>query len=276
MVGKSFVKLLMLGVIVFYGITGCNNNNTNTDIDNNRDIVQDDIGKTINYLFVQNGTSGTFIANGDGNYTLSINGIASQTIYFSDRPVRKTGQVEMQKFLDTMCFGSSNPPNAAIEIMNGTEDSDVIIVELFDPIYNNNAATLQYTAHILKDANHSIASFNERNDVSIPTSFESVALFIDDCSDITVDCGIVIGRADDYSGNLIYKTAGQVTCCQCWSWGECDFYHDCCSFERCQNKCKSKYGEKAKWIRNPDTFWNRVTASTNYVDNSYDWDQLDN
>lgn len=269
MIRNNFSKLLILIILILIGIIGCNNTNDNIIIKNK------DIGKTINYLFVQTGTSGTFVDNNDGNYTLTINGVPPQTIYFSDRPVRKTGQVEMQKFLDTMCFNSSNPPNAAIELMKGAEDSDVIIVELLDPVYNNNAATLQYTAHILKDINHSIAEFNDRNDKSIPTSFESVALFIDDCSDITVDCGIVTGKADDLSGNLIYKTAGQVQCCQCWSWGSCDFQEDCCSFKRCQNKCIRKYGNKAKWIRNPRSFWNVLTANANYVDNYYDWQQLD-
>ena len=46
------------------------------------------------------------------------------------------------------------------------EANDVVIVELRNPVYNAQAATLQYSAHILKDANHSVESFNT-------TSFQS-------------------------------------------------------------------------------------------------------
>ncbi len=239
-------------------IIGCNNNDHNDVAENN---ATEGVGKTTSYLFVQNATSGTFVSNGDETYTLTMNGVSSQTIYFSDRPERKVGQIEMQTFLDTMCFASPNPPNAAIEIMNGAEDNDVIIAELLNPVYNNNAATLQYTARILKDANHSIADFNERNDVSIPTSFESVALFIDDCSDITVQCASVdpiVKYGKHYDGDVV--------CCTCFSWGSCDFQSDCCSFKRCQSSCQNKYGDGSRWLglKNGQSGW---------FDNADDWNK---
>ncbi len=63
---------------------------------------------------------------------------------------------------------SDNPLNAAIDVLNEGEENDVVIVELIDPVYNSDAATLQYTTRILEDANHSIAVFNEQGDGSIP------------------------------------------------------------------------------------------------------------
>ena len=138
--------------------------------------------------------------------------------------------------------------------MGTGETNDVVIVELRNPIYNADTATLQYSAHILKDANHSIESFNTRRDDSIPESFGGVALFIDDCSDVRVSCG-------DKNGHK----AGEVTCCQCYKFfGGCDFQSDCCSFERCQHNCTNKYGSENKYIY--------TCELDGWVDNYSDWE----
>ena len=244
----GITALLLTILVVLLSVIGCSDNdNKSTEIK-----PPADVGKTTSYLFVQNATSGAFVANGDGTYTFTMNGVSPQTIYFSDRPERDAGQVAMQTFLDSMCFNSNNPPNAAIDVLGAGKENDVAIVELTNPVYDSSAATLQYTARILEDANHSVASFNERNDRSIPQSFDAVALFIDDCSDIDVECGNSSGHS-----------AGGVTCCICWSWErDCDFQSDCCSFSRCQNSCKDKYGDSNKYIKDGNGAW---------VDNADDW-----
>ena len=237
---KNFAALLLIVTIVLAVVAGCGNDNDDV-------IPQDDsVGKTRSYLFVQNGKSGTFVGNGDGNYTLTIDGVSSQTIYFSDRPERDAGQIDMQTYLNSGCFNETNPPNAAIDVLNGEEGNDVVIVELLNPVYDSNAATLQYTARILEDVNHSVVVFNEKRDGSIPTSFGSVALFIDDCSDITVKCG-------DWAGG----EAGTVSCCTCWKFPAftCDFHPDCCSFEQCQNTCINKYTIGNRYLQAGDGTW---------------------
>jgi len=191
----------------------------------------------ITYLFVQNANSGTFIKSDNETYTLSLNDVSPQTIYFTDRPRKNVGQVEMQKFLDGLCFKSNDPPNAAIEILNGNKEEDVVIVELSDPVYNKTSKILKYTAKILNNINHSLSIYNERRDKSIPTSFNEVALFIDDCSDVKMQCHMDIEHLE--------QLCGTVTCCQCWSLTEgCDFQEDCCSWNRCKDQCISKYGQK--------------------------------
>lgn len=151
----------------------------------------------------------------------------------------------MQDFLDKGCFRSSNPPNAAIDVMSADKENNVVVVELLSPIYNADAQTLQYTARILKDINHSIDSLNTRRDDSIPDSFDAVALFIDDCSDFKVSCGTKDGHK-----------AGEVTCCSCWSlFGGCDFEKDCCSFNQCRGHCTNKYGSSNNHIEAYDGTW---------------------
>ncbi len=256
---KIFTSLLIIGTAILLFIGGCgddNNNNISTD--------KKDVGKVDSYLFVQNGTSGNSIDNGDGTYTLTINGIAPQTIYFSDRPKRDAGQIPMQDFFNTFPCFESNPPNAAIDILNAVEGNDVAIVELFNPVYDDSTATLQYTMRYLKDVNHSISTFNERNDGVIPESFGAVALFIDSCSNRYVDCG-------DGSG----ATAGIALCCRCYKFlSGCDFQNDCCSFERCQSECTKTYGNENKYLfqkKHPDD----VNEKGAWVDTAEGWNNYD-
>ena len=246
---KSYLIKLLIGIVAIFAIiAGCGGSS-----DNAAPVVPDnDDGKTKRFLFVQNASSGTFVNDGSNNYTLTLKGVSPQTIYFSDRPVRDAGQVPMQKFLDTGCFKNSNPPNAAIDVLGASEANDVVIVELLNPIYNADTATLQYTAHILKDGNLSIDSFNTRKDDSIAESFGGVALFIDDCSNFKVYCV-------DKDGHK----AGEMTCCSCFSWSQgCNLQKDCCSFDRCQNSCTNKYGSNYDYIQVCDGVW---------VNNLNDW-----
>jgi uncharacterized membrane protein len=79
----------------------------------------------VRYMFVQSAHSGSLIpVEGEMNYTLTLEGVAPQTIAFLDRPERVVAQVSMQKFLDGLGFSPENPPNAAIEILEGDEEGD--------------------------------------------------------------------------------------------------------------------------------------------------------
>ena len=165
--------------------------------------------KPVRYMFVQSAHSGSFVpVEGEANlYTLALEGVSAQTIAFSDRPERVVGQVPMQKFLDGLGFSPENPPNAAIDILGGNESQDVMVMELFDPVYDTVNKTLQYNISIMEEPNLSYAIFNERHDTSLPESFGPAALFIDDCADCCYDCCDSDG---DYCGCFM------VGCC--WQW----------------------------------------------------------
>ena len=57
----------------------------------------------------------------------------------------------MDKFLKGFDFGVNNPPNAAIILPDENETSDMVIVELTNPQYNNTTGTLTYKARQLKE-----------------------------------------------------------------------------------------------------------------------------
>jgi len=238
MIGIAIVLSALLG-----GITGCGSNSVNDEESSN---IITEI-KTPSYMFVQNANGGTFTKNADGNYTLTLQGVSSQTIFFSDRPVRDAGQVETQTFLNQLCFNTKNPPNAAVDVLGAGKDNDVVIVSLSNPVYDKDLHTLQYSAKMIPNYKHSVDSMNKRKDDSIPATFGSVAIFIDDCSDRAVLCG--------KEGGIAGKTS--VTCCQTYKFLRgCDFWEDgSCSFARCQAECVDANGPRFYYIKAPNGVW---------------------
>ena len=122
--------------------------------------------KPVRYMFVQSAHSGSFVPVEceENQYTLALEGVSAQTIAFSDRSERAVDQVPMQKFLDGLGFLAENPPNAAIDILEGNESQDVMVMELFEPVYDAANRTLQYNISIMEEPNLSYAIFNERHD----------------------------------------------------------------------------------------------------------------
>ena len=81
-------------------------------------------------LFVQNGTGGTL-----SDTTLTLTDVSSQTVWFTDRPYRGSGQMSTEKFIALWDEGETfadDPPNADFTC---TVDSEVVnyVVELTSP-----------------------------------------------------------------------------------------------------------------------------------------------
>jgi len=195
------------------------------------------VEKPIRYMFVQSAHAGSFVSvEGEENlYILTLEGVSPQTIAFSDRPERVVGQVPMQQFLDGLGFSPENPPNAAIEILEGDEEGDVIVCELLDPIYDAAGKTLQYTVSILEEPNHSYAIYNERHDQSLPEHFGPAALFIDDCPDGRWCCS----KSD--------KTeCGTIRIGTCWQWLPPGCFPCHSDYSYYLDKCAERFGDHCK------------------------------
>lgn len=114
-----------------------------------------------NWLFVQTADSATV----DGN-KLVLKGVSPQTVMFSDRPERMTGDTATPKFVSFWNQGKDNfqkdPPNATLSV---TKDgaSKVAVVELTDPVLSGD--TLTYTIKVLSP--------------EAPVSGQAASLFID-------------------------------------------------------------------------------------------------
>ena len=155
------------------GCAGCNSDSANVTEN-----------QPVTHIFIQQGTGGSFVNDGSGNYTLTMTDVVPYTIYFADRPARDVGLAPMDKFLKGFDFGASNPPNAALILPEENETSDMVIVELTNPQYNNTTGTLTYKARQLKEYSFESVWFQDqisKVDSSIPERFGSVNLVIDDC-----------------------------------------------------------------------------------------------
>ena len=105
-------------------------------------------------LFVQNAGATTLEPAGDGTYTLTMNDVLPQTLYFSDRPARIAGTIPTEGFVTGWeeAFADS-PPNASLIAHSGenAEDEDAVVVELLDSTYDAAAGSLTYTVRILAE-----------------------------------------------------------------------------------------------------------------------------
>lgn len=152
-----------------------------------------DFAEKREFLFVQTYQSGTIasVAEADGRYTLTLNQGTGQTTYFSDRPERIVGSGATPQFLEGLGFSADNPPNAALVIETSPGESDVAVVELFNPIYDPVSHGVTYEVEVLGNWQKSLEmGFTEApTDLSaLAPSFGAAQLFIDDCSDGTVTC----------------------------------------------------------------------------------------
>lgn len=137
------------------------------------------------FLFVQSGfTSGILDQATEGvqSWMLTLQGAPAQTVFFSDRPARIAGAISTEQFLETLDFSAENPPNAALVI--GTEDdADVVILELTEPVYDPEAATLTYITKILEIDMLETAGYGFTTDPlgpdAYPPEFGPASLFID-------------------------------------------------------------------------------------------------
>jgi len=143
----------------------------------------EDPDNPIELLFVQTANSGTFVQK-DGRNILTLVEVSPTTIWFSDRPHRITGHEATDLFVAKWAEGrnnfADNPPNAALDILDASESSDVIIVELSNPVYSPESETLQYDVIILDEAIEGLTHYTKDADAAIPQTFSKAALFIDD------------------------------------------------------------------------------------------------
>ncbi len=148
-------------------------------------------------LFVQVFEAGTWapVPGEPGTYTLTLTGHAAQTIQFADRPERIVGTVPTRRLLATLGFGSEDPPNAALVAQTADGEEEVLVVELFDPVYAeafgaDGGVTVAYRARVLADyRGEGLASLAARQgDAQLPEAFGPASLFIDGCSDRSVRC----------------------------------------------------------------------------------------
>jgi hypothetical protein len=144
------------------------------------------------FLFVQSFAGGSIVPveGADGSFTLTLDSANPQTVFFSDRPERVFGLAPTAALLDGLGFTPDNPPNAALMVTTEEGGADVLIIELFDPVWDEASGTLTYTVQVLSDYQESGLAFAalQQTDFQLPEQFGEGGLFVDSCADGRVYC----------------------------------------------------------------------------------------
>jgi hypothetical protein len=171
----------------------------------------------VEFLFVQTYQSGT-ISPTEGNprrYTLSLESGTGQTVYFSNRPERIAGSAPTPQFLAGLGFFDDNPPNAALVFEAAPENTDVAVIELYNPMYDPESQGVTYEVEVLANWEKELAlGFQEApTDLSaIASSFGAAQLFIDDCADADMWC------INKYSKEVVKTIPNSLHDGFCYSW----------------------------------------------------------
>ena len=169
-------------------------------------------------LFIQSFESGRIapVEGGDGRYTVTLEHGLGETIYFSDRPDRIVGSAPTDRFLEGLGFPEQNPPNAALVVETAPGETDFAVVELFAPVYDQDAATVTYEVAVLTNWEDSTdMGFNDATTdlATVAPEFGSAHLFIDDCADAEIRC------LNDASRTVVGTIANDEHDGFCYSWG---------------------------------------------------------
>jgi hypothetical protein len=144
------------------------------------------------YLFVQSFQSGTLEPNADNDFhTLTLGNGLGQTLYFGDRPSRDVGAAPTDTFLQGLGFSADNPPNAALIVDAGEGETDLAVLELFEPSYDTETHTAAYQVRGLEAWEDSLQLGLEDtpSDLSaMAATFGAAHLLIDDCADGPIGC----------------------------------------------------------------------------------------
>lgn len=155
----------------------------------------------------------------EGTYTLTLHGGIASTIYFSDRPARVFGASPTDLFLDSLGFSQVDPPNAAI-VVNSEGEADILVIELMDPVYDDIAQNLTYTATVLGAYREAGLEYlaAQQADESLPQEFGAGALFIDDCADAHSRCYLPGKIPIDGTWVTLPRCYTYPSCAPCRSW----------------------------------------------------------
>lgn len=99
------------------------------------------------FLSMQHAQSGSISEINSTTYSLELNEISNKTILFSDRPDRIVTSTSTDNYIGNWSAGidsfATNAPNAVL-VLDEKEGQETIIIELFNPVYEENKKTLKY------------------------------------------------------------------------------------------------------------------------------------
>jgi hypothetical protein len=157
----------------------------------------------ISLLYVVNAGAGT-LRSQNGQLTLTLTGVEPQTVWFSDRPARRTGSFPARDMVSSWDgFGFDRvPPNAALVYTDEDRRDRTVILELSQPSVAKGGRVLSFAATVVDPRTvHSgdLASHAKVADRRPASHLVDPSLFIDSVAGMSYD-GCVIQPYGDCSG----------------------------------------------------------------------------
>jgi uncharacterized protein YjbI with pentapeptide repeats len=163
----------------------------------------------IGLLFTQTAPHGTFkpVKGKKGQFLLRLHNPPPQVVWFEDHPARHQGQIPIRGFAKAWKgYGFlSDPPNAALTLLNHKDSEDTVVVKLGKPRYHKRRDVIRYRARKLPHATGNLSDFESDNDGHVPRHFDDASLFIDDSTGVVWD-GCVIAPYTQCPG-LVWRNA---------------------------------------------------------------------
>lgn len=156
-------------------------------------------------LFAVQADEGSFERIGRARYVLTLRGVASQGLWFTDRPGRDTGALRVGPFFGAwraLGFGRV-PPNAVLALPSGRRRANAVAVELGAPRWNARTETVSFRVRALRSVTGGLAHLDDDLDARVPARFRAASLFIDD-----VLVGSVNSQCSSVAQLDLYPTSG--------------------------------------------------------------------
>jgi hypothetical protein len=146
-------------------------------------------------LFVQSFRAGSVAAKdgAEGRYALTLEQGLGETVYFSDRPDLVVGSTPTPRFLAGLGFPEDNPPNAALIAETAPGETEIAVLRLYSPAYDEPTHTATYEVAALQTWTRSQEQAFTETKAALPEllpSFGAAHLFIDDCPAGGIPCKI--------------------------------------------------------------------------------------
>ena len=137
-------------------------------VENSTDLVPEFIG-------IQHSLSGVISEINSTAYSLELNDVSDKTILFAERPDRLVASITTSDFIENWSIGKDNfvvdPPNAILVINEKEKQQDIVILGLFNPVYDSDNKILKY-----------VIPLDNATSTELPNEFGKSTLVIDSIS----------------------------------------------------------------------------------------------
>ena len=172
--------IVALGVVLMLVSSGCASISSNGG-----DLPNNSAGSNASFLYLQYAERGSLVLIGDGDpnhYTLTLNDVVPVTTYFSERPQRIAGTIQMADFIRLPgLFDDEDPPNVAVSAFSPQDNVEgAVVLELRNPIYDAQLNNLFYDAVVVQGRGaNGLTPWGRESGAVLPRNLEQINVFID-------------------------------------------------------------------------------------------------